>query len=342
MAEPKDAAGDEMVVTPGGPRRRSLVHEIKKGEIVRAGEDGKIEVVDAEDRVLRQITPPPTEPGPFGTGWISYTSWGVPSGSTVTSFTTTWTVPKAPTTASGQVVFLFNGVQTIVGGTDAATSGNHILQPVLQWGSSGAGGGNYWSIASWFAGNQTQPAAHSTLTQVNEGDTLVGVMTYTGKAKGGLSAYTCSFQGYPNSNLSVQIPTPYGCYETLEAYRITACSDYPASLSTVMGSINIDVDGAAPQLTWTVTDGVTDCGQHAVVDTVGATNGAVEIFYRYPVSPSPPQVNCFELEVEIGNVEKSILALQQAPPSSANSAQLHTLELQLASLQRAYEKDCGG
>ena len=49
----------------------------------------------------------------------------------------------APATRSRQTIFLFNGIQN--------TGANFgILQPVLQYGSSAAGGGAFWSIASWY------------------------------------------------------------------------------------------------------------------------------------------------------------------------------------------------
>jgi hypothetical protein len=58
------------------------------------------------------------------------------TGHPVTRFTTTWTVPAAPSTHSDQTVFLFNGIQ----------NSTMIYQPVLQWGPSGAGGGNFWAV----------------------------------------------------------------------------------------------------------------------------------------------------------------------------------------------------
>ena len=85
----------------------------------------------------------------------------------------TWTVPPAPSTDSGQTIFLFNGIQNY--GTNYG-----ILQPVLQWGPSAAGGGSYWSIASWYV-TSGGDAFHTTLIQVDEGDVLIGLMTFTGQ-----------------------------------------------------------------------------------------------------------------------------------------------------------------
>jgi hypothetical protein len=63
----------------------------------------------------------------------------------------------------------------------------------LQWGTSAAGGGNYWAVASWLADGQGGPAFYSQLVQVKPGDVFVGVMTLTGQSPNGLS-YNCEFQ----------------------------------------------------------------------------------------------------------------------------------------------------
>ena len=50
---------------------------------------------------------------------------------------------------------------------------NDIIQPVLQWGPSCAGGGNYWSIASWYVWGKTcSTASWSPLEYVAPGNLL--------------------------------------------------------------------------------------------------------------------------------------------------------------------------
>lgn len=54
---------------------------------------------------------------------------------------------------SDQLLYLF----TALLGWDVMDNGNyfnHILQPVLQWGLSPAGGGNYWAINNWYVNDQ--------------------------------------------------------------------------------------------------------------------------------------------------------------------------------------------
>ena len=128
----------------------------------------------------------------LGEGWISYAYWTNNTGSPVTRFATTWVVPPAPATDSGQTIFLFNGIQ----------NSTMIYQPVLQWGPSAAGGGSYWAVASWYADGQTGTSFHSTLVRVNPGDVLVGVMTLTARQGNGFS-YNCQFTGIANSSLPI-------------------------------------------------------------------------------------------------------------------------------------------
>ena len=84
-------------------------------------------------------TPGPGNPGPVPAlpdiAWIENSQWQNTGADPIISFTTTWIIPPAPNSDDSQTVFLFNGLQP----DDAA----HILQPVLQWGGSGAGGGKY-------------------------------------------------------------------------------------------------------------------------------------------------------------------------------------------------------
>src|SRR5262249_55582039 len=149
-------------------------------------------------------------------------------------------------------------------GIDPSNPSAAILQPVLQWGVSAAGGGNYWSIASWYVTGSGH-AYHTTLVPVHSGDTLVGVMKLTGQSDN-LFSYTCEFQGIAGTSLPVQnVEQLVWCNETLEAYSITQCSDYPATDLTAMRSINIHTGSTMPTLNWTPEDPVTDCGQHTVV-----------------------------------------------------------------------------
>jgi hypothetical protein len=292
--EENSSKKEEFVLTPGGLRSKSLVHKINQGTVLD-GTDRRHRLLDRENKVLadfgiiaQQPIGRPLMPRnvayfaqvipALGSGWITYASWTNTTGTPVSLFSTTWVVPPEPATQSGQTIFLFNGIQ----------NATMIYQPVLQWGPSAAGGGNRWSVASWYADGQGGVAFHSNLVDVNPGDILVGVMTLTRQNNtptGTTFDYNCFFQGINGTALTIQnVQELTWCIETLEAYNIQRCSDYPAINKTAMASINLQTGATSPNVVWTVTDGVTDCGQHTLIFDEGITsNGEVDIWY----SPSP-------------------------------------------------------
>jgi acylphosphatase len=274
---PNEHAPDELVLTPGGYRHESLVHSVDAGVAVDHDlEKRTIRLTNLDtNAVVEEVPIAPTAPGvvpALGSGWITYAYWNNGTGTPLSSFTTMWQVPPAPSTqGAGEVVFLFNGIQNY-----GANFG--ILQPVLQWGVSAAGGGAYWSVASWYVTSGGQ-AFHTNLVRVNPGDTLIGVMTLTGQA-GGLFNYTSAFEGIANTQLPVQnIAELQWCNETLEAYGINACGNYPNTPLTQYTEINIRTGASAPAINWTPVNSVTDCGQHTTVVSNSSSWGEVDIYY---------------------------------------------------------------
>ena len=253
-------ASEDWVMTPGGPHLRSLVHEVPNDHVVRIA-DGKWSIADPSGKVVKELAArafPPSGPT-LGFGWITNSVWNNNTGKNISSFTTTWVVPPVPRTASGQLVYLFNGVQVNIVSNNPQRAGIHILQPVLQWGTgSPDNSGDYWVIASWFAGNLTQPAIFTNPINVNPGQTLTGLITLTGSS-GNLFNYTCQFVGFPGSVLNVQIPAPFQCVETLEAYAIVQATDYPNTLRTAMGAIGVQTGGSNANISWSAVNRVTDC-----------------------------------------------------------------------------------
>jgi hypothetical protein len=209
----------------------------------------------------------------FGEGWITYASWDNNTRNPISSFKTTWLVPPPPSTQSDQTIFLFNGIQ----------NSDWIYQPVLQWGTSAAGGGNYWSIASWYVDGSDGPettALFTDLVRVTPGDTLVGVMALT-RQNGNLFDYNCFFQGIANTSLVItDVEQLTWCAETLEAYGITNCSNYPNTDKTAMTAIDIQTGNVRPTLAWSADNSVTDCGQETVVVSNSARTGEVNLYYH--------------------------------------------------------------
>ena len=263
-----------LVLTPGGFRHPSLVHRVEPGQAVHLAA-GRLRLMNLKTKAFIEVSKASVGaeevPG-LGTGWIAYAYWINGTGSPITSFSTTWRVPPAPATQASQTIFLFNGI-------DPSDPSSGILQPVLQWGPSAAGGGAYWSIASWYVTGDGH-AFYTTPVPVNVGDTLVGVMTLTSRA-GNLFNYQCEFQGIAGTSLPVQnLPELVWCNETLEAYSLNACSDYPDTDYTAFQTISLQTGNTTPSVNWTPVNQVVDCGQHANVVSNSATDGEVDIFYR--------------------------------------------------------------
>ncbi|HLK58924.1 MAG TPA: hypothetical protein VKU00_20285 [Chthonomonadaceae bacterium] len=222
---------------------------------------------------------------PLDESWVSYAYWENTTGKPITSFKTTWTVPPAPQTQLSQTLFLFNSILNAP--PDPSGTLNGILQPVLQWGISAAGGGQYWSIGSWYVDTDSNLQLCPQLTQVEEGQDITGVMTLTGQSDDGFT-YTCEFEGYPDSSLTVEnIAELKYCSHVLEAFvrsdskkwelpAIKDCSQYPNTDKTAFSSIEIETGGEIQEVQWTPAIKDPSCGSHAIA--VSASE--VDIYYR--------------------------------------------------------------
>ncbi len=278
---------EDLVLTPGGYRPKSVVHLIEADHLLRM-EGARVKKVDPSGNVVADlgliepragsqplmplnVSVPRSLPKPaLGSGWITYAGWSNNAGKPISSFRTTWIVPPAPATQGGQTIFLFNGIQ----------NSTMIYQPVLQWGPSAAGGGKSWTVASWYADGENGHSFHTSLVNVSVGQTLNGVMTLTGNS-GAQFNYSCEFQGLAGTSLPIaNVQELTWCNETLEAYSVQQCSDYPNCQSTSMRDIAIRCDTVTPTITWSPTNAATDCGQHCVVVSNSATAGQVDLFYK--------------------------------------------------------------
>jgi acylphosphatase len=266
----------DLVLTPGGFRNRAFVHHIGDGQALNLVKNRRFELRDLRTGVTAELAEPPQAAGAtvpaIGSGWITYAYWNNGTGSPISQFTTMWQVPPAPSSGiAGETIFLFNGIQNY-----GANFG--ILQPVLQWGPSAAGGGQYWAVASWYVTSSGQ-AFHTNLVQVNPGDMLIGVMTQTGRA-GTQFNYTSEFRGIAGTTLPVQnIAELQWCNQTLEAYGLQSCANYPYTPQTQFTEIFLRTGSTTPAVSWTPVNRVTDCGQHAAAISNSATYGEVDVYY---------------------------------------------------------------
>ncbi|KAJ7685958.1 hypothetical protein B0H17DRAFT_1204640 [Mycena rosella] len=261
----------ETALTPGGFRVAANIHQIPSGgSLAHVGSE--VHVFSANGTVVHKVTPAATKVkaavSPEATGWVAYASWLNTGSSPISSFTTTWKVPAVPAANHGQTVFLFNSIEP--------NSGDAILQPVLQFGPSAAGGGSFWALATWYlVGDQT---FFTTPVRTTAGSTLNGVITLT-SSSGSLFNYNSAFSNVAGTTLTVTGAAQLTwATETLEAYAVTSASDYPTG-STVFSGINLKLaSGAVPTVAWSHVSDTAD-GLTTTVNTNGATNAQITIAY---------------------------------------------------------------
>ncbi len=280
-ATPTTAATGEQVLTPAGYMDKSKVHFIPQGHFLSV-ENGRLKQFEAKTGRLiadwgeANATPAPSKgPVPYVTGWIAYAYWtNTNTSKPITNFTTTWTVPSQPTNKGSQTLFLFNGLQ------NGTTSSSFIIQPVLQWGSSAAGGGKYWAITNWYV--SASNAFYGSLVTVSSGTSLTGVMKQTA-VSGSNYSYNSSFTGYSSSSaLQVNnVPQVYWAAETLESYGVSTPSTmYPPDADVALKSIQILQGSTNASITWTPVQATSGAAQKAVVVSNASPGGEVDIYFR--------------------------------------------------------------
>ncbi|KAF8956880.1 hypothetical protein BDZ97DRAFT_1925047 [Flammula alnicola] len=124
----------------------------------------------------------------------TFAYWTNTASSPIAAFSTSWFVPPTPSNFDGQGVNLFN----------ALLGGDVTLYPKLQFGIGRAGGGAFWTVASWVKVGSN--FFHSPITQVLPGQGLTGVMKLVGTSGSGSQKtfnWNSAFSGIPRTSLSV-------------------------------------------------------------------------------------------------------------------------------------------
>jgi len=214
----------------------------------------------------------PKNPADNSGGWVTWATWDNQPGNPISKLATSWVVPPAPSSADQQLIYLFNGLQN--------PAGNEILQPVLQWGESGAGGGHFWSIASWHADSNGHAFCTPSVC-VNPGDTLIGVITLLATYADGTHNYRCEFSGLPDTTLmALGVPELTAAEQTLEVYGLTASSQYPTCPFTAMSNIAVQINGSAVPLNWNPgTMNSPQFGERTAVVSNANPGGEVDLYY---------------------------------------------------------------
>lgn len=285
-----DNLSDDVLNTPAGPFLRSKIHAVPQGARV-AHIDNLIHIISSNGTTIDTATfskntvgrpnigAPSRRSAQFSEGYVVSPYWHNTDSSPVAFFSTTWSVPRIPETVDGQILYLFNSMEP-----DTFES---VIQPVLQFGTTPAGGGNYWAIASWFViGSDVY---YTPLTQVLPGRSLTGVITLEKTMKdldtnATSFSYNSVFEGFPISSLSMSSDLELKwLQESLEIHGPTGPTELPRG-KTTMSSINImNQDGLRPTVTWApcnstgVTDNTDGFGCSIVVNS--GHNGKIDIIY---------------------------------------------------------------
>ena len=195
---------------------------------------------------------------------VAFAYWTNTGSSPISSFDTTWSVPPVPDTNHGQSIFLF----------PAILSADHhaILAPVLQYGPSEAGGGSYWSVASWYFDGGM--AYFTPPVGIAVGKPLNGVITLLPTQD--VYGYVASFHSIEGTELPVTgIEKLVFATEGLGAVHTISSFDYPSG-SVVFSPINVQTSSGIPSVTWVPVND-TAAGLITTVDIQGASNASVTI-----------------------------------------------------------------
>ena len=159
---------------------------------------------------------------PTDNGWIEAAWWHSPHW--MKHLAGNFVVPPAPSNKGSQTIFFFPSFEP--------AAGTAIIQPVLQWGPSAAGGGKYWAIASWYVGPKR--TVHGPLKRVSVGDRLGGTVTGSACTSAGRCTWTITTHDSTHAATStIKLKTGEVFTEVqggvLEAYRVDHCNKYPSN-----------------------------------------------------------------------------------------------------------------
>lgn len=204
-----DAPDREFLATPNGRVHRSCVHVVDSGAEIdpsgrvtsAAGESTQLAPCRYAVRDRRGPGPaaPAATPGPSAnsvaesSNWIETASAQIPTNGFGFNWTHSvrgnWRVPPAPRQFASQTVFLLIGA--------APQNNAALLETVLQYGASAAGGGNFWSTFLAYSSDSTGNVVMTNARRVNVGDLIQGLV----------DGLDCTSDGHCNWRLRVNINT---------------------------------------------------------------------------------------------------------------------------------------
>eukprot|EP01117_Protostelium_nocturnum_P006400 TRINITY_DN230_c0_g1_i1.p1 TRINITY_DN230_c0_g1~~TRINITY_DN230_c0_g1_i1.p1 ORF type:complete len:625 (-),score=105.52 TRINITY_DN230_c0_g1_i1:38-1720(-) len=202
--------------TPGRQKSECIIRVPSNASITQA--DSNTTTITFVNGTSYTVPSCPTSSKRFyDNGWIA--SVWASSTNQWTYVSASWTVPPAPAKYTGQTIFFFPGTED--------DGGKAILQPVLQYGVSGGGGGEYWSVGSWYV-DTTANNYVSPLHKVNPGDKILGTISFNQVNKEW--TVTCYVNSVSVATISVFNIAPQNhAMMAMEVYAVESCNKYPAN-----------------------------------------------------------------------------------------------------------------
>lgn len=277
---------DTLLFTPAGPTLKSNIHYIDNKHHLKFN-NKNIQIINSQTGDISEFAINSSLKGinatnnsntwDFKDGWTTYANCQiyVSTPEPVVYFSTDWTVPQPPLKKSGQLIYIFNGLNTIEDGV------SYILQPVLQWGKSPAGGGDYWSVCNWFV--TSNQFFYDSLIKVNPGTKLQGLIKLISTTDS-IFTYTSSFVGLTSEFQVINSPRLFDPCEVLETFNLLDCDQYPSQEKVTMSNIKIKTGDFYPPVIWTSTNRVVGCGQLTNIIQDNSSSGIVDIYFHTPSS----------------------------------------------------------
>jgi len=221
--------------TPYGLAWSSCVHSVESGSHVIHDRDNQQLIVKTPsgqkfdfDRCEMPIIPKRGKMN-FGDspddGWQVWTAYIQPNNATFDAFLGYFNVPDAPSSWSGEILYMFTGLQdnnwVPTPSTPNMPNVFDIIQPVLQYDGS-------WSLASWYVGADN--VVNTGFFPVNSGDSIFGNMTRLSQTEWLIGGVTSSVNASFTVSDDTLISQPWA-YCTLEVYSIPDCDNFPPSNS---------------------------------------------------------------------------------------------------------------
>ncbi len=232
----------DFVITPFGYFHPSCVNHLAKGDVLLQDEKAIQRANGTHENIpqcayphfeadgakvvgnVRPVGDGESEPPYIGHSWIEYAS--IHDSNDYAEIYAEWSVPPAPTSNDGQILYFFNGLEQYSGDVT-------IIQPVLGWNSDYA---SAWGIASWNC-CESGSVYEATPAHVSSGDILHGYV-FDNCAAGTKTcpSWDIVIVDITNGNFSEYVDAAnfgqtfnWAFGGVLEVYNIVQCGDYPAA-----------------------------------------------------------------------------------------------------------------